>query len=159
MISAAKTFLTKAKEMDQSLVVCPWFKNSILPNLKSLASIPETMGAFKQHFHQAQPKVAGGFLHMRLWLGHDKDPKLLDDDLRWWLKECGFARFFLVQDFFMIAEMVWCVCVCFHFGGLCTLSQCSFVTHSCVLSVRGRPCGHPSFCKTWLISLGDGEGL
>jgi hypothetical protein len=76
MISAAKTFLTKAKEMDKSLVVHPWFKKSILPNLKSFASIPETMRAFKQYFHQAQPKVAGGFLYMRLWLGHDKDPKL-----------------------------------------------------------------------------------
>jgi hypothetical protein len=91
MISAAKTFLTKAKEMDQSLVVYPWFKNSILPNLKSVASIPETMGAFKQYFHQAQPKVAGDFLYMRLWLGHDKDPKLLDDDLRWWLKVKNFG--------------------------------------------------------------------
>jgi hypothetical protein len=28
---------------------------------------------------------------MRLWLGHDKDPKLLDDDLRWWLKVKNFG--------------------------------------------------------------------
>jgi hypothetical protein len=28
---------------------------------------------------------------MRLWLRHDKDPKILDDDLRWWLKVKNFG--------------------------------------------------------------------
>jgi hypothetical protein len=80
MIAAAKTFFSKAKEMDKSLVICLWFKKSMNPNIKNVGSIPDQMGAFKQHFHQAQPKVAGGFLCMRLWLGLDEDPKLLEED-------------------------------------------------------------------------------
>jgi hypothetical protein len=90
--------------------VCPWFKNSILPNLKSVASIPETMGAFKQCFHQAQPKVAGGFLHMRLWLGHDKDPELLDDDLRWWLKVKNFGMCRRLVQAENISGIGWLLC-------------------------------------------------
>jgi hypothetical protein len=80
MISAAKKFFSKAKEMDESPVICPWFKKSINPNIKSVGSIPDQMGAFEQCFHQAQPKVGG-----------DKDPKLLDEDLRWWLKVHHFG--------------------------------------------------------------------
>jgi hypothetical protein len=72
MIAAAKSFFSKAKEMDKSLVICPWFKKSINPNVKNVRLIPEQMGAFKQHFHQAQPNVAGGFLCMRVWLGHGR---------------------------------------------------------------------------------------
>jgi hypothetical protein len=62
MIAAAKMFFSKAKDMDKSLVICPWFKKSTNPNIKNA----DQMGAFKQHFHQAQPKVAGGFLYMPL---------------------------------------------------------------------------------------------
>jgi hypothetical protein len=91
MIAAAKTFFSKANEMDKSLVICPWFKKSINPNIKNVGSILDQMGASKQCFHQAQPKVAHGFLHMRLWLGLDKDPKLLEEDLRWWLKLQNFG--------------------------------------------------------------------
>jgi hypothetical protein len=47
MIAAAKSFFSKAKEMDKSLVIYPWFKNSINPNIKNVRSIPEQMGAFK----------------------------------------------------------------------------------------------------------------
>jgi hypothetical protein len=66
MIAVAKTFFSKAKDMDKSLVIYPWFKKSTNPNIKNAGSIPDQMGAFKQYFHQAQPKVAGGFLYMRL---------------------------------------------------------------------------------------------
>ncbi len=30
---------------------------------------------------------------MRVWLGHDKDPKLLEEDLRWWLKQQQFGLY------------------------------------------------------------------
>ena len=45
------------------------------------------MESFKTFFHQAQPKVIGGFAHMRTWLGHDKEPEELHEDLKWWMTD------------------------------------------------------------------------
>jgi hypothetical protein len=75
MIAAAKTFYAKAKEMDESIVIYPWFKSSRSSKIQETCLIPETMGAFKTFFHQAQPRVAGGFVYMRVWLDvKDVDP-------------------------------------------------------------------------------------
>jgi hypothetical protein len=93
MIAAAKKFVAKAREIDDSLVVYPWFKKSAAPTIKHARSIPENMGAFKTYFHQAQPKVVGGYLYMRVWLGHDKPPKPLAEDLGWWLKNQQFGLY------------------------------------------------------------------
>jgi hypothetical protein len=50
------------------------------------------MGAFKTYFHQANPRIAGGFVHMRVWLGHDKDP-VLQDDLSFWMKSQQYGLY------------------------------------------------------------------
>ena len=86
MIAMAKKFFLKAKEMDESITLFPWALNSKSVKIKDARSIPEQMGAFKTFFHQAQPKVAGGHVYMRVWLGHDKEPELLHEDLNWWMK-------------------------------------------------------------------------
>ena len=93
MIAAAKKFIGKAKEMDASLTLLPWSATSKHPNVKDARSIPEQMGAFKTYFHQAQPKVAGGHVYMRIWLAHDKDPEMLHEDLRWWLQNQQFGLY------------------------------------------------------------------
>jgi hypothetical protein len=93
MIAAAKKFFTKAKEMDDSLFIYPWYKSSKWSKVKEPRSIPETMGAFKAYFHQANPRAAGGFVYMRVWLGHDKDPSMLQEDLSFWLKAQQFGLY------------------------------------------------------------------
>ena len=87
MIKMAKTFFSRAKEMDSSLTLFPWAVNSKQVKVKDARSIPEQMGAFKTFFHQAQPKVIGGFVYMRVWLGHDKPFEELHEDLKWWMTE------------------------------------------------------------------------
>jgi hypothetical protein len=72
MIAAAKNVYTKAKEMDESIIIYPWFKSSKSSKIQETRLIPETMGAFKMFLHQAQPRVAGGFVYMRVWLGHKR---------------------------------------------------------------------------------------
>ena len=72
MIAMAKKFFIKAKEMDDSITLFPWALNAKSVKIKDAWSIPEQMGSFKTFFHQAQPKVAGGHVYMRVWLGHDK---------------------------------------------------------------------------------------
>jgi hypothetical protein len=93
MIAAAKKFFTKAKEMDDSLDIYPWYKSSKWSKVQEPRSIPETMGAFKAYFHQANPRAAGGFVYMRIWMGHDKDPVMLQDDLSLWLKAQQFGLY------------------------------------------------------------------
>jgi hypothetical protein len=73
MIAAAKKLFTKAKEMDDSIVIYPWFKSSKSSKVQETRLVAETMGAFKTYFHQANPCAAGGFLYMRVWLSHDKE--------------------------------------------------------------------------------------
>jgi hypothetical protein len=51
MIAAAKTFFAKAKEMDESILIYPWFKSSKSSKIQETRLIPETMGAFKIFFH------------------------------------------------------------------------------------------------------------
>ena len=87
MIAMAKKFFIKAKEMDDSITLFPWALNSKCVKIKDARFIPEQMGSFKTFFHQANPKVAGGHVYMRVWLGHDKDPELLHEDLNWWMKK------------------------------------------------------------------------
>jgi hypothetical protein len=92
MIAAAKKCFAKAKEMDESIVIYPWFKSSKSSKIQETHLIPETMGAFKTFFHQAQPRVAGGFVYMRVWLGHNKDTEeTLKDDLQWWMNNQQFG--------------------------------------------------------------------
>jgi hypothetical protein len=79
MIAVAKKLFAKLKETDDTVVIYPWFKKATEPKIRKATSIPESMGAFKKYFHQAQPKVAGGILYMRIWLGHDTDPALLHE--------------------------------------------------------------------------------
>jgi hypothetical protein len=93
MIAAAKKFFAKAKEMDPTITVLPWSATSSQAKLKDARSIPEQMGAFKMYFHQAQPKVAGGHVYMRVWLAHDKEPELLQEDLRWWMQNQQFGLY------------------------------------------------------------------
>jgi hypothetical protein len=93
MIAAAKKFFAKAKEMDDSIVIYPWFKSSKSSKIQETRLIPETMGAFKTFFHQAQPRVAGGFVYMRVWLGHNKDTETLKDDLQWWMNNQQFGLY------------------------------------------------------------------
>jgi hypothetical protein len=93
MIAAAKTFFAKAKEMDESIIIYPWFKSSKSSKIQETRLIPETMGAFKTFFHQAQPRVAGGFVYMRVWLGHNKDTETLKDDLQWWMNNQQFGLY------------------------------------------------------------------
>jgi hypothetical protein len=90
-IAAAKKFFNEAKEMDDTLVIYPWFKNSTSSKIQASRLTPEMMGAFKTYFHQAQPKVDGGHLYMRIWLGHDKDLAVLNKDLNWWMKAQQFG--------------------------------------------------------------------
>jgi hypothetical protein len=91
MIAAAKKLYAKAKEMDDTIVIYPWFKNSTSSKIQEMRLIPETMGAFKTYFHQAQPRVGGGFVYMRVWLGHDKDKETLKDDLQWWMQNQQYS--------------------------------------------------------------------
>jgi hypothetical protein len=93
MIVAAKKFFAKAKKMDESIVIYPWFKSSKSSKIQETRLIPETMGAFKTYFHQAQPRVAGGFIYMRVWLGHTKDTETLKDDLQWWMNNQQFGLY------------------------------------------------------------------
>jgi hypothetical protein len=93
MIAAAKKFFTKAKEMDDSLVIYPWYKSSKWSKVKEPRSIPETMGAFKAYFHQANPRAAGRFVYMRVWLGHDEEPLMLQEDLSCCLKAQQFGLY------------------------------------------------------------------
>jgi hypothetical protein len=93
MIAAAKKFFTKAKEMDDTLVIYPWYKSSKWSKFQEPRSIPETMGAFKVYSHQANPRATGGFVYMRVWLGHDKDPVMLQEDLSFWLKAQHFGLY------------------------------------------------------------------
>jgi hypothetical protein len=78
---AKKLFNKAAKDMDDSITLFPWALNSKSVKIKDAWSIPEPMGSFKTLFHQAQPKVAGGHVYMRVWLEHDKEPELLHQDL------------------------------------------------------------------------------
>jgi len=87
MFATAKKFFLKAKEMDDSITLFPWALNSKCAKIKDARSIPDQMGSFKTFFHQANPKVAGGHVYMRVWLGHDKDPALLHKDLLWWMQK------------------------------------------------------------------------
>ena len=87
MIAIAKKFFIKANEMDDSITLFPWALNSKCVKIKGARFIPEQMGSFKTFFHHAQLKVAGGHVYMRIWLGHDKDPELLHEDLLWWMKK------------------------------------------------------------------------
>jgi hypothetical protein len=93
LIAVAKKFFAKLKEADDSVVIYPWFKKATEPKIRKATSIPDSLGAFKKYFHQAQPKVAGGPTYMRIWLGHDKDPALLHEDINWWLKEQVFGLY------------------------------------------------------------------
>jgi hypothetical protein len=79
--------------MDDSLVIYPWFKASTSSKIQESRFIPETMGAFKTYFHQANPRVDGGFVYMRIWLGHNKDPAVLQDDLEWWQKSKKYGLY------------------------------------------------------------------
>ena len=83
MITMAKKFFAKAKEMDNSIIVFPWALSSKQVKIEDAWSIPKQMGSFKTFFHQAQPKVAGSCICvcMRVWFGHDKEPELLHQDL------------------------------------------------------------------------------
>ena len=83
MLAMANKLFFKAKEMDNSITLFPWALNSKSVKIKDARSIPEQMGSFKTFFHQAQPKVSGGHVYMRVWLGHDKDPELLHQELLW----------------------------------------------------------------------------
>ena len=85
MITMAKKLFSKAK--DDSLTLFLWAVSSKQVKVKDARSIPEQMGSFKTFFHQAQPKVIGGFVCMQVWLGHDKEPASLHKDLNWWMKE------------------------------------------------------------------------
>jgi hypothetical protein len=51
------------------------------------------MGAFKTYFHQANPRVEGGFVYMRVWLGHAKAPETLKEDLNWWLQDHQYGLY------------------------------------------------------------------
>jgi hypothetical protein len=93
MIYAAQQFFNKAKKMDDTLVIYPWFKTSTSSKIQESRFIPETMGAFKTYFHQANPHVDGGFVYMRIWLGHDKYPGVLQDDLEWWMKNKNYGLY------------------------------------------------------------------
>jgi hypothetical protein len=93
MIAAAKKFFAKAKEMDDSLVIYPWFKASKSSKVQETRLIPDKMGAFKTYFHQANPRVDGGFVYMRIWLGHDKEPDMLQEDLKWWMKDQQYGLY------------------------------------------------------------------
>jgi hypothetical protein len=93
MIAAAKKFFSKVKEMDDTIVIYPWFKSSKNSKIQETRLIPEKMGAFKAYFHQANPRVDGGFVYMRVWLGHDKEPDMLKDDLNWWMRQQQFGMY------------------------------------------------------------------
>ena len=74
----------------------------------------------------------------------------------------GFAGFFLVQDSFMVAEMVWCVCVLvcvwFPFGGtLCCpdVYLCDTGHSNLYLGCSSFLCPVHGFGETWFISLGE----
>ena len=62
---------------------CPRKRWTARVKIKDARSIPEQMGSFKIFFHQVQPKVAGGHVYMRVWLGHNKDPELLHEAFLW----------------------------------------------------------------------------
>jgi hypothetical protein len=93
MIATAKQCYAKAKEMDKSIDIYPWFKSSKSSKIQETRLIPETMGAFKTFFHQAQPRVAGGFVFMRVWIGHNKDTETLKDNLQWWMNNQQFGLY------------------------------------------------------------------
>jgi hypothetical protein len=93
MITAAKKLFTKAKEMDNSIVIYPWYKSSKSSKVQVTRLIPETMSAFKTYFHQANPRIAGRFVYMRVWLGHDKEPAVLQDDLSFWMKSQQYGLY------------------------------------------------------------------
>jgi hypothetical protein len=90
---AAKKFFTKAKEMDNSIVIYPWYKASKSSKVQETRLIPEMMSAFKTYFHQANPHIAGGFVYMRVWLGHDKEPAVLQDNLSFWMKSQQYGLY------------------------------------------------------------------
>ena len=91
MIKAAKKVFSEAKEMDPSSVICPWFKNSVMPKIQLARETPEQLGAFETFFHRAQPKVAGGQVRMCIWIGHDKDQVMLHEDPNWRMKDQKFG--------------------------------------------------------------------
>jgi hypothetical protein len=93
MIAATKKVFAKAKEMDDSIVVYPWFKSSQSAKVQETRLIPETMGAFKTYFHQANPRPDGGFVYMRVWLGHDKSSTMFQEDLSWWTKQQQYGLY------------------------------------------------------------------
>jgi ABC-type Zn2+ transport system substrate-binding protein/surface adhesin len=53
MIAAAKKVFNKAKEMDDTLVIYPWFKNSTSSNIQASRLVPKMMGTFKTYFKEA----------------------------------------------------------------------------------------------------------
>jgi hypothetical protein len=85
--------LSKAKEMDDTIVIYPWYKASKNSKVQETRLIPEKMGSFKAYFHQANPRVDGGFVYMRVWIGHDKDPAMLKEDLNWWMRQQQFGMY------------------------------------------------------------------
>jgi hypothetical protein len=48
--------------------------------------IPEN-GIIQSLFHQANPRVDGGFVYNESLIGHDKDPAMLKEDLNWWRQQ------------------------------------------------------------------------
>jgi hypothetical protein len=63
-MATAKNVFTKAKEMDTSLVIYPWFCASKSSKVTEIRLIPEKMGAFKTYFHikPIRESKAGSFI-------------------------------------------------------------------------------------------------
>jgi hypothetical protein len=55
LMAAAKKRFTKAKEIDASCVLYPWYTDSTSSKLQDPQAIPDKMGAFKAFIHQASP--------------------------------------------------------------------------------------------------------
>jgi hypothetical protein len=64
MIAGAKKCFSKVKEMDDTIVIYPWFKASKNSKVQETGLIPEN--DHSAYFHQANPRVKGGFVYMRV---------------------------------------------------------------------------------------------
>jgi hypothetical protein len=97
MIGAAKKFFTKAKEMDDSLVIYPCYKSSKWSKVQEPHSIPETTGAFKAYFHQANRQILGPleglFACVFGWAMIKTLCDATKEDLSFWLKAQQFGLY------------------------------------------------------------------
>ena len=85
---AARKWMVKMAESDNSVALLPWWDSDMGENvISSFKDIPTSLFMFKKYFQRANPNEKGGKVYTDLYLAHSKPIAEIQGDLSWWLKK------------------------------------------------------------------------